>query len=119
MKIHEKIRLVRNYNGFTQEYVAECLNIDPVNYGRIERGQAKITVERLEQIAEIFGISLMELYYFDTEKMDKVQITNQEDVDAIKILSRQDIMEILNYNKQLLTKIFLELRKLREQQAKK
>ncbi len=56
MEIHEKIRTIRQSKGFTQDYVAEKIGIDTVNYGRIERGQAKLTIERFLKISEIFEV---------------------------------------------------------------
>jgi len=43
MKLNERIRTIRQGKGYTQEYMAEKLGIDTVNYGRIERGQTQIT----------------------------------------------------------------------------
>lgn len=56
MEIHEKIRTIRLSKGFTQDNIAEKLNIDPVNFGRIERGQANLTMERFLKICEILEV---------------------------------------------------------------
>lgn len=53
MKIHEKLRALRDARGISQAYMAGKLNIDTANYGRMERGEAKLTVDRLQQILEI------------------------------------------------------------------
>jgi transcriptional regulator with XRE-family HTH domain len=62
MKIHDKIRTFRQAKGFTQDYVADKLNLDAANYGRIERGHAKITVERLTQLSEILQFNIADLF---------------------------------------------------------
>ncbi len=62
MKIHEKIRNIRIAKGYTQEYVATKLNIDPANYGRIERGKTALTVERLEQLSKILDFDIASLF---------------------------------------------------------
>jgi len=56
MKIIENIRTMRLARGFTQEQLAARLNIDVANYSRIERGIAKLTVDRLEEIARILDL---------------------------------------------------------------
>jgi transcriptional regulator with XRE-family HTH domain len=61
MSVHEKIRLVREAKGLTQEQVAEKLEMSPNGYGDIERGDSDIKLSKLEKIAELFGISLSEL----------------------------------------------------------
>ncbi len=61
MQIKDKIRIIRIEKGFSQENVAECLAIDTTNYGRIERGEGNITLDRLEKIATLFSMTLIEL----------------------------------------------------------
>ena len=62
MKIYEKIRTIRQSRGYTQENVAEQLGIDTVNYGRIERGKAKLTVDRLFEICKILDTEPASLF---------------------------------------------------------
>ncbi|GIW50643.1 MAG: hypothetical protein KatS3mg080_1254 [Anoxybacillus sp.] len=47
--------------GLTQEFMAKKLKLDVANYSRIERGVAKLTVERLQEIAEILNTDISEL----------------------------------------------------------
>jgi transcriptional regulator with XRE-family HTH domain len=61
MSVHEKIRLVREAKGLTQEQVAEKLEMSPNGYGDIERGDSDIKLSKLEKIAELFEIQLSEL----------------------------------------------------------
>ncbi len=61
MQLHEKIRFFRRSKGFTQEQIAEKLNITPVAYSNIERGESSVSMKRLEEIAEAIGIELLEL----------------------------------------------------------
>jgi transcriptional regulator with XRE-family HTH domain len=61
MSVHEKIRLVREAKGLTQEQVAEKLQMSKNGYGDIERGDSDIKLSKLEKIAELFEIQLSEL----------------------------------------------------------
>ena len=54
MSVHDTIRTMREFNQWTQEDMAEKLNISVNGYSKIERGKSKLTLEKLEQI----GISL-------------------------------------------------------------
>lgn len=58
MKINERIRLLRLTKNYTQIYMAEELGIDAANYSRLENGQSKLTVDRLEKICEILEINI-------------------------------------------------------------
>jgi transcriptional regulator with XRE-family HTH domain len=62
MSVNEKIRLIRETKGLTQEQVAEKLKISVNSYGDIERGNNDVKLSRLEQIAELFEIKLSELF---------------------------------------------------------
>ena len=61
MSVNEKIKLIREAKGFTQEQVAEKLGVSPTAYGNIERGDNDPKLSKLEKIAEILGIRLPEL----------------------------------------------------------
>ena len=61
MPIHEKIRLLRQVKGLTQEEVADKLNLSVNGYGKIERGECDVNLTRLEQLAGVFGIEPTEL----------------------------------------------------------
>lgn len=64
MGVHDTIRTIRELNQWTQEDMAEKLNISiSVNgYSKIERGKSKLTLEKLEQIANILNINVSDLY---------------------------------------------------------
>jgi len=58
----QNIRTIRKQKGISQESVAYDLGIDYSTYGKIERGQIALTVDRLEKIATILGVTVEELY---------------------------------------------------------
>lgn len=64
MKIHEKIRSIRKSKGWSQEKMAEKLELSVNGYANIERGETDVQVSRLEQIAETFGMELLEFFNF-------------------------------------------------------
>ena len=59
--VHEKIKLVRQTKGLTQEEVAEQLGMSANAYGDIERGASDPKLSKLEQISDILGVNLVEL----------------------------------------------------------
>ncbi|QPB41806.1 helix-turn-helix domain-containing protein [Rodentibacter haemolyticus] len=61
MEIHEKIRVMREINQWSQEEMAEKLDMSPTGYAKIERGQSSLNLDKLKQIAAIFDIDLVEL----------------------------------------------------------
>jgi transcriptional regulator with XRE-family HTH domain len=61
MKVHEKIRFIRESKHWSQEDMAEKLNMSLNGYAKIERGETKSFNPKLEQIAEKLDVDLMEL----------------------------------------------------------
>jgi transcriptional regulator with XRE-family HTH domain len=62
MKVHEKIRFLRESKKLSQEEVAARLNMSVSGYSKIERGESNANFDKLEQIAEALEIKdIMEL----------------------------------------------------------
>ena len=61
MKLHEKIKFIRQLKGWSQEEVANKLEMSVNGYGSIERGETDVKLSRLEQIAHVFEMELLEL----------------------------------------------------------
>lgn len=61
MELHEKIRVMREVKQWTQEEMADKLNMSPNGYSKIERGISKLNLEKLERIANIFNVDVIEL----------------------------------------------------------
>jgi transcriptional regulator with XRE-family HTH domain len=62
MQYHEKLKLFRQLKGWSQEQVAEQLAMSVGGYGAIERGATDVQLSRLNQIAQLFGIELTDLF---------------------------------------------------------
>lgn len=76
-KIGFNIRKKRESKGFSQEYMANVLEISQASYARLENEDTKVTVERLSKIAEILDINIID--FFDA---DRVTIQNQTNSDG-------------------------------------
>ena len=61
MNINEKIRRIRESKEWSQEQMAEKLNMSLNGYAKIERGETKLYLDKLEQIAQILDIDIVEL----------------------------------------------------------
>lgn len=57
----KKIRLKRQQRGFSQDRFALAAQVDRSYMGRVERGEANITVEKLYRFARVLGCSPVEL----------------------------------------------------------
>ena len=102
MKVHENIRVVRMARGLTQEFMARKLKMDIANYSRIERGVAKLTVERLQEISDILNTGISELVNRNIQ--NTIGQANAEE---------SGMQDLLKQNNVLLEGIREELRRMR------
>lgn len=65
VSVNEKIRKVRESKAWSQEQMAEKLNMSLNGYAKIERGETKLYLDKLEQIAQVFDIDVIELMQSD------------------------------------------------------
>lgn len=65
MKTIEKIRFFREKQNLTQEQMANELGLSTNGYANLERGETRLSVDRLEEIAHIFGVDVTELMTSD------------------------------------------------------
>lgn len=61
MSVNEKIKLVRQAKGLTQEAVAEKLGMSVTTYGDIERGDKDLKLSKLQDIADVLEMKASEL----------------------------------------------------------
>lgn len=80
MEIADKIRKLREEHGWSQEKVAESLGITSNGYAKIERGETKINIRRLEELAELFGVDVLELVNADNKHVIFFSNENSESV---------------------------------------
>jgi transcriptional regulator with XRE-family HTH domain len=89
-KLIDNIKNVRKKKGISQESLAYDLGIDYSTYGKIERGQIGLSVDRLEKIAEILGVSLEEIYGWKKKEevgkntSDDTQIRVEKYIDELE-----------------------------------
>lgn len=56
-----KIRALRLLRGFSQEHMSNELGIDQTKYSRIETNTQKLTVDMVEKIASVLGVSIADI----------------------------------------------------------
>lgn len=57
----DKIRAFRIMRGFSQEYMAEKLNVAQNTYSKYENNAEKLPFETLEKIADVLGVSVVDI----------------------------------------------------------
>ena len=63
-KLGQKIRIERQKRKMSQEKLAELADLNRNFVGMIERGKTNLTVKKLENIANVFDMDIMDLFSF-------------------------------------------------------
>ena len=63
-KLGQKIRIERQKRKMSQEKLAVLADLNRNFVGMIERGETNLTVKKLENIANVFDIDIMDLFSF-------------------------------------------------------
>ena len=51
-----RIKRIREFRNYTQQYLADKLDISQNAYSKIENGTTKLTIDRLEQVAKLLDV---------------------------------------------------------------
>jgi len=67
--IERNIRKIRELKSYSQEFVANKLNLSVRAYSKIENGETQLTLNRLNQISEILEVTPQEVLGFDDQQI--------------------------------------------------
>lgn len=59
--LNEKIRALREMKHWSQEQMADRVNMSKNGYAKMERGESRLTVETLDKVAQAFDMDMVEL----------------------------------------------------------
>jgi len=103
--VGKNIRTIRHQRGWSQEDVANRLGISIPAFSKIETGVTDINLSRLEQIANIYEVNVVNLISLDAAPVEP-QVSNLN-IAQKKILERE--MEIANLQRKVIL-LYEELR---------
>lgn len=67
---YENIKSIRISKKLTQAEMSEKLDITEVHYNRIENNKVDISLSKMNKLADIFGMTLIELLQYGDEKIE-------------------------------------------------
>jgi transcriptional regulator with XRE-family HTH domain len=103
--VGKSIRILRHQHGWSQEDIANRLGISIPAFSKIETGVTDVNLSRLEQIANIYEVSVVQLLTVDNEQTEP--IPSHLNVIQKKLLDRET--EIANLQRKVI-ELYEELR---------
>ena len=107
--IGQRLKLLRHEKQLTQDQMGEKLHLSTSAYCKIEYGETDLTLSRLNQIAETFGMSPVELFgkidgsvYNITNANSGTAIGIARDNSVAHMESNDDLRELVKANSRLI-----------------
>lgn len=97
--IGKNIKQLRQKNGWSQGEVAKRLKISIPAFSKIETGITDINISRLNQIATLFEISMIDIISFGISKSEDI---DYEEINLLKIKIASQEEEIINLQKRVI-----------------
>lgn len=103
-EIYNKIKAIRVSKGLTQNEVDEKIGMAQSNYGQLEKGLIQVPIERLEQLSDIFDMSVGNILNYEgnltIEKAD-VDFLRNEVIRLQKLQIPRHIYSLYQFEKGL------------------
>jgi len=92
------LRKIRTKNGYTQQNIADFLDLEVSSYGKKELGQSDITLKQLELISNFYGMSVLELLAYPFPVIvnnERLQPKIQISIDVGNKNQKEKVLEVL------------------------
>ncbi len=96
----EKLKNIRQSLGFSQEYVAKCLNIGRSSVTQIECGNRKVTAEEIQKFCRLYHVSAD--YLLDQGANESKQVVFARGFEDLNETDQQEILNLIAFKKSLL-----------------
>lgn len=101
MSIGLSIKKLRELKNYTQAYMASQLNLSVSGYGKIERDETEITINRLKEIARILDVNEQTILGFNENIV--FNMSNNNTAHANGVVQNQQIIQDEGWKKAIET----------------
>jgi len=107
MTVGKNIKKIREQKGLLQKDVAAAAGLHPANYNKTEKGEREPSIEALDKISKLFGMTVDEIIHFEGKVPKEVKIedkTVNEKLRLIEQLEEEDKQAVYRIIDGMLTK---------------
>lgn len=107
MTVGKNIKKIREQRGLLQKDVAAAAGLHPANYNKTEKGEREPSIEALDKIAVLFGMTVDEIIHYEGKVPTEVKIkdkTTNEKVQMLEQLEDEDRQAVYRIIDGMLTK---------------
>ena len=107
--IGKTIKKYREEKNLTQKQIADLIHMHRSNYSRVETGERELSIEAIQKIATLFGMTIDQLVNEETipQEISLEDVTSNEQMKLIQQLDEEDKETVFRIiDKMLTTKRF-------------
>jgi len=114
-KILKNIRTLRELKGYSQDYMADLLEITQSAYARFERGATKTDLETVSLVAKVFEMELIDLFTYpekfvnikdiaketaiqEPEVIVQIKVSGDKKSEILKTVFESSELKLLNFS---------------------
>jgi transcriptional regulator with XRE-family HTH domain len=107
MNVGKNIKKIREQKKLLQKDVAAAAGLHPANYNKTEKGEREPSIEALDKISKLFGMTVDDIIHFEGKMPKEVKIkdkTVNEKLQLIDQLEEEDKNAVYRIIDGMLTK---------------
>jgi transcriptional regulator with XRE-family HTH domain len=90
MHVGKNIKKIREQKKLMQKEVAAAAGLHPANYNKMEKGEREPSIEALDKIAKLFGMTVDELIHFEGKLPKEVKIEDKTTNEKLRLIEQLD-----------------------------
>lgn len=90
---HDKVRKLREFRNYTQEYMAEQLNLSQRAYSSLENGKTQLSVDRLIEICNLLNVPIGEVLDIENQNIYNNNFNNNAENNHGNLIFKKDDFE--------------------------
>lgn len=90
MALADNIKTIREEKNLKQIEVATHIGVDKSAYSKIEKGLRALTIEELQKVAGLFGMSTDGVIHYDGKLPQEVTVEDKPDLEQLKLINQLD-----------------------------
>ncbi|MBJ6802765.1 helix-turn-helix domain-containing protein [Geomonas propionica] len=87
-----KLRILRQEAGYTQEQLAEKVGVSTQQIQKYEAGRDKISIERIQCLAEVFSIPVQNFFRVTGETIP-LNVSEQALLESFRAIENEDVRQ--------------------------
>jgi len=88
MNVGKNIKKIREQKKLLQKDVAAAAGLHPANYNKTEKGEREPSIEALDKIAKLFGMTVDEIIHFEGKVPKDVKIEDKTTNEKLRLLEQ-------------------------------